>query len=515
MQDNKEKITRPVTRPRLARTRFVSIDDAPQATHTLPVTGGLTPDPAQDIAAQPTTTLFKRQVLAVEKFVRPHLPNAFLLWNWNAPIEDQSTAHLMQLSGMMRPLRTTSTKLKLSPAGEEEDGYWPLGIQQAGPIPIVNLYGREPFGRTMPRAISMLTLAEKRTGLARWRAVFSSPIFKICLGLAIGLGLFGLVYLFVDLPLILHILEVHLTTTQGIGLALLAGGVYLTAHVLRGVRWKIFLSSVSRVTLFQTVRFYLVGTFLNFLLPIRAGEAIKCLMLKRIANVPISKSLSTVAMDKTLDLVLALVVLVTVPLWWMTMSVQLWVIVGLAGGLLFGLLVFAGLAIWRHSFAIGLLQKLFGLLPRNIGSRIEGFATGSVDAFLAVTSRPLIFLPTLLITCLAVLCDGLFAMLIFWMIGFSIPFTTALFGYILCTIFSVLPTPPGQLGSREAVALLIFGGLLGLPANEVIAATLFAHPWTALLLSLIGLSCLATLGLTIFGNISRRSERVVVSSSSI
>ena len=497
MQYNEDNSLKPVTRPRLARTRFVGMDPAQQTTGPLPNTDHLGLDRG-NLADQPTTMTAKSQALTIKRSVRPRLPSAFLSNNWNAPIEDQSTAHLMQLSGMMRPVRASASSTAPLPPLEaiEEDGYWPLGIQQTGPLPIKNLYGREPFGRTLPRVPVVIPALEKQVR-SPWQRIANSPTFKVSLGLLIGLGLLFLVSRFIDFQQTFLLLQTHLATPQGIGLALLAGIAYLAGHSIRGVRWKLFLNPVGRISTLKAIQLYQVAIFLNFLLPIRAGEAAKSLALKRIANIPISRSLPTVAMDKSLDLVPALVIMALVPFLGIGMDLQLWLVLGLVSAVLLGLIIFIVLAAWKRPLAIALLQKCLGLLPHPIGVRIEGFATGFVDALLAGASRPVIFLPALCLTGLAVLCDGLFAMLAFWTVGFSISFGTALFGYAVYNMFYILPTPPGQIGSNEAVGLLVFSGLLHLPGNNVTAMYVFSHPWAALIMTAAGMACLAALGLTI------------------
>lgn len=501
MQYNDDKLPKSATRPRLARTRIVGITPIEQTTGPLPNTDDLGADRPGAIVDQPTTITSKSQVLAVSRAVRLRLPALFAESNWNAPIEDQSTAHLMQLSGMMRPVRASGAITGVLPtpaaASTEEDGYWPLGIQQTGPLPIRNLYGREPFGRTLPQAVQIVMPDKGQQAQAEWQKFLSTPTFKISLGLLIGLLLLFLVSRFVNLPQAFQIIGTHLGTPQGIGLALLAGIAYLTGHSIRGVRWKLFLNPIGKVSTLKAIELYQVAIFLNFLLPIRAGEAAKSLALKRIANIPVSKSLPTVAMDKALDMMPALVIMVLVPFLGIHMDARLWLLLALVGSVLIALALFIGLCAWKRTFAIELLQKVLGLLPRAIGTKIEGFATGFVDALLAGASRPAIFLPALLLTCGAVICDGLFAMLAFWTVGFPISFGSVLFGYSLYNMFYILPTPPGQVGSNEAVGLLVFGGLLHLPGESVTAMYLFSHPWAALIMTAAGMGCLTALGLTI------------------
>jgi uncharacterized protein (TIRG00374 family) len=332
-----------------------------------------------------------------------------------------------------------------------------------------------------------------------------TSVVKVTLGLLVGIGLLFLVSRFVNVLTILSVLHKNLETPRGIALALLSGVAFLLAWSVRGMRWKLFLNPVGKVSTLKAIELYQVGVFLNFLLPIRGGEVAKCFMLKRSANIAVSKSLPTVAMDKALDLMPALFIMAIVPLLGVQMDIKLWVVLGFVGGTLVSLLFFVVLAAWKRDAAIDLLQKLTGLLPKAIAGKIKGFATGFVDSLLMGASQPKIFIPAILLTCVAVIFDSLFAMLAFWTIGFPISFGTAIFGYTIYNMFYILPTPPGQVGSNEAVGLLVFGGLLHLPAPQVTAMFVFSHPWAALLMCTTGLACLSALGLTIPGVIRVRT----------
>jgi uncharacterized protein (TIRG00374 family) len=339
----------------------------------------------------------------------------------------------------------------------------------------------------------------------------SSPlsVVKIMLGLLVGIGLLLLVAHFVNIPATMQVLRLELTTPRGIVLALLSGAAFLLAWSIRGVRWKLFLNPVGKVSTLKAIQLYQVGVFLNFLLPIRGGEVVKCFMLKRSSGIAVSQSLPTVAMDKALDLMPALVIMVLVPLLGVHMDIKLWVVLAFVGGILLSLLFFVFLAGWKRETAIGLMQRLTGLLPKAIAGKIEGFATSFVDSLLLSARQPGIFVLALLLTCGAVICDGLFAMLAFWTIGYPIPFGTAIFGYALYNMFYILPTPPGQIGSNEAVGLLVFGGLLHLPALQVTAMFFFSHPWAALLMCTTGLVCLSALGLTFSGVLRVRTGEII------
>ena len=333
--------------------------------------------------------------------------------------------------------------------------------------------------------------------LPRWRTILGTPTAKIVSGLMVGIGFLFLIARYVDIPTTVSIVRTHLTTPRGIIYALLCGCAFLAAFCIRGVRWKLFLNPIGKVSTLKAVQLFLVGVFLNFLLPIRGGEVAKSLMLKRVANIPISKSLPTVAMDKSLDLLPALIIMVIVPLLGIKMDMRLWLVLALVGLLLLLVIGFIALAAWKRDAAITLLQRMTGALPKSAGNKIEDFATNFVDALLSGARQPRIFIPAILLTSIAVLCDGLFAMLAFWTVGVAISFGLAIFGYAVYNLFYILPNPPGQVGSNEVVGLLVFSGLLHLDPHNVAAMFVFSHPWAALIQTVAGMACLSALGLTL------------------
>jgi len=327
------------------------------------------------------------------------------------------------------------------------------------------------------------------------KSFLRNPIVRITIGLLIGILLLFLVSRFVSLVAIIDVARRHLTTPRGIGLALFSGIIFLLAFSIRGFRWGLFLNSAAPIKTSTAIRVYLVSAFINFLLPISGGEIAKTLILKRIAGLPISRSLPTITMDRSLDLLPALVIMIVVPLVGMTMEVRLWIVLGIVGGIFVSLTTFIGLIIWKRSTAIAILHSITRLLPHALEGKIEAFAIVFVDSLLAAARRPRMFLFAMALTCLAVVCDSLYAMLAFWTIGLQISFGTAIFGYTVFNMFFILPSAPGQVGNNVVVGLLVYCGLLHLPVNSVVATILFFQPWNALLLGLSTLISLKTLGL--------------------
>lgn len=337
---------------------------------------------------------------------------------------------------------------------------------------------------------------------------------KVMIGLLIGIGLLFLVSRFVNLSFTFHVLLQNLATPRGLFFALLSGIAFLSAFSVRGIRWKLFLNPIGNVSTFTAIRLYLISIFINFLLPISSGDIAKALMLKRTSAISISRSLPTVALDRSMDLLPALFIIIIVPLLGIHMDIKLWLVLGTVASLFICLILFVALAAWKRDAAITLISKITALLPNTYGSKITDFATSFVETLLNGIKRPKIFMLALLLTCVAVIFDSLFALFAFWTIGFPISFGTAIFGYTIFNMFFILPTPPGQLGSNEAVGLLVFTGLLRLPSNNVSAMIIFSHPWAALLMCAAGIISLKALGLTFSTAVRQQpkeSEEVLLS----
>jgi uncharacterized protein (TIRG00374 family) len=411
-----------------------------------------------------------------------------------------STVRLMQISGMIQAVRVPTKEHAGQLRGEQvqvED------FRLHSPTIDYARYQTQPGVQELtPAPAELQKTALLQPAVAqptRSSGLMSKPGVKIVAGLLVGVAMLFLISRFINFPTTIAVLRQNLTTPQGLLYAFLASASFLTAFSMRGTRWKMFLRPITNVSVFKAIQIYLIGIFVNVLLPIQGGEVAKSLLLKRVAGVPVSQSLPTVAMDKALDLMPALVIMALVPfLPGIHMSVTLWLILALVGSILLGVVFVVALAAWNRNAAIAFIQFMIRLLPRGIGAKIEGFALGFVDSLLAGARQPKNFLPAVLLTAIAICCDGLFAMFAFWTVGVhQMTFGTAIFGYTVFNMFTILPSPPGQVGSNELYGSLVFGGLLGFKKTDVLAMFVFSHPLTALIMFTSAMICLSALGLKI------------------
>jgi glycosyltransferase 2 family protein len=75
----------------------------------------------------------------------------------------------------------------------------------------------------------------------------------------------------------------------------------VVAYVIQGWRWSLLLRPVAPVSTPVTSRAIFVGLFANEVLPLRAGELIRCFLLTRWSGIPISVTLASALIERIFD----------------------------------------------------------------------------------------------------------------------------------------------------------------------------------------------------------------------
>jgi uncharacterized protein (TIRG00374 family) len=317
-------------------------------------------------------------------------------------------------------------------------------------------------------------------------------------GVRMGIGLLAgavlvLIFLrFINLGTALQSVE-HLN----VGLALLSGLVFLSAYAVRSLRWRRFLAP-DVVPVRRVISIYLVATFLNWALPVQGGELAKSAMLRQTDGIPVSRSLGTVSMDKAMDLLPGVALLMAVPFANLHLSQALWVMLLLASLGFLGVILVLVFASWRREGTLTMVSRLVNVLfPKRLSNKVEPFVGQFVDTMLSLVRQPRLMLVASLYTAVAASLDATFCYLAFRAVGTTVPLGVAFYGYTFYNLAYILPTPPGHVGTNEVVGLLVFSGVFGLHRSAVGAMFLFSHPWTGLLMTVSGLIALKTVGLRI------------------
>lgn len=311
------------------------------------------------------------------------------------------------------------------------------------------------------------------------------------LGLLIGLGCVALLLRQVDLR------QSWSTLGRLNGPFLLVPAVVFFINLpLRAWRWQLIFPSSSRPRIGQCLTVLGIGNMANFLLPGRAGDLARCVLLGNANSLAeSSRTLATLAVEKVFD-GLALVGLVLFSVW--ALHPPHWVLELLR----IGTLIFSGalvlLVLLRHKTRL-LLRCVRGAFQfahlSFLEDKFDGILTSFADGLNAVSSASqmtiLLLLTAIIWTTEAALIWGLAGAL-----GLSVSLKSAVVASAVLGLGLMIPAAPGGLGTYELFGTEAFQ-LAGIAASRALALTVVIHAWVYLANIAVGVVLLAVKGLSL------------------
>jgi len=254
----------------------------------------------------------------------------------------------------------------------------------------------------------------------------------------------------------------------------------------------------------------MINYFINFLIPIHAGEVAKCLLLKKLKGTSASKSFLTAFIDKLTDLVpIFLLLLITPFLAPEINSIIYWIsAVMLLFFILFSILLIS--VVYKKDSVFVLLERMVFFLPLKFKKKLRNFFSLFVES---VTDLPQLSkrIPEIAgLTILALIGHCVLLWLFFYAFGVELTIVCTLAGYLLLTASFVVPAPPGFSGSLELTMLFIFSYIFGYDKNIVGAIAAFSHVFAALMFAILGLMSIMLIGTKLSSIIRMGSDEAVL-----
>lgn len=266
--------------------------------------------------------------------------------------------------------------------------------------------------------------------------------------------------------------------------AILSLLAYSITYFVRAARWKVLLDPTVKMPYKQISLIYWAGLLINFIIPIRIGEIAKSYIIKKINGVPISKSLASVFLDKIADFLPIILLFILVPFLPATTSTVrffLWVLM-----IIFLLMAaFLSLVIIKKRGIVAISDRYFSWLGEKWTAIIANILEKFIEGIEVIKSSKIIVL-AIIYTLIALLFDTLYVVLMFKAFGYNINWVMALFGYTLFNLSFIFPSPPAQVGTTEAIHIIIFTIMFGIDRNLVAATLGFAHLATGIINVLYG-----------------------------
>lgn len=212
-------------------------------------------------------------------------------------------------------------------------------------------------------------------------------------------------------------------------------------YLLHGWRWKLLLRPIERVRFWHCVEAIYVGLFANEVIPLRAGELIRCFLLSKSTDIPLSVTFASALIERIFD-----------GIWLMAcFFVSLHLEAGIpsvmrnGGYLLGGLIIFCaaliGLAMYAKQAA---LDEFFGW------SWPHWFNTLIADLQLIGHSRYLYY--SFLVSGMYLLAQMLPIYCMVRATDLDVPWVASFTMMVLLRLVSIVPQAPGNLGSFQLVA---------------------------------------------------------------
>ncbi|MCF7919453.1 MAG: flippase-like domain-containing protein [Candidatus Cloacimonetes bacterium] len=273
----------------------------------------------------------------------------------------------------------------------------------------------------------------------------------------------------------------------------LFSGFYIFAYLLRSWRWRLILKPELKMGYIYCFQVFMAGMLVNYVIPVRAGELAKSVILKNKDKLPVSRSLPSIFIDKITDLFPIMLIIILLPLLTIRMNKALYLIVFLLLVIYLLFLVFLFFAVNHRNKAQRILAFCFRPFPASWKRKLDFFAENFIDGLAIMQGRTPEYLLVYLLTILAVLSEAFYVFTVFHAFGSTAGYFMILFGYTLMNLTYILPTPPAQIGSNQFMWALIFSFALGIDENLTGAAVLFSHLLTSFWIFLLGIISLLAL----------------------
>jgi uncharacterized membrane protein YbhN (UPF0104 family) len=245
----------------------------------------------------------------------------------------------------------------------------------------------------------------------------------------------------------------------------------LMGQALRALRWNI----VSGRSLSQYSHFWrcaVIGQFCNFIYPLRAGDILRIMSLRKFANVPLGLAATSAVVDRVNDGFLLIVCLLVVLSLHGAGVIGVAGIAGIIGG--FGLMILgAAVFVMWGGRARGMVARIGVKFPPPWAGRIGG----SYENMLEVSGafrRPWRVVGMVVVNILVVAADvGIVAVMLLTM-GWELPLEAALTTIVFLWAGSALPSAPGFIGIFQIACVLALG-LYGVDGSSAFAFSVLLH----------------------------------------
>lgn len=289
-----------------------------------------------------------------------------------------------------------------------------------------------------------------------------------------------------------------------LSLLLLATGIYFLALLIIAWRWQILLDAVKRVPLEDLAQFVAIGYMGNNVYPLRAGDGLRILLLRRKHQVALLRATTVIAVEHlyngTTMIVFVLAGLAAINLQSEAVETIVRLVMPLVSLAILAALVLTAKPAWLRRIVRWASQ----LLPSALGDAALRWSE-DVLAALAGLRSPRHFLGALLVSFLTWGLEAGVYWLMLRAFGLDTGYAVALLLVGAINLAGIIPASPGQVGVYEFFVITILTAT-GVEAAQATAYAVVAHLVIWLPVTAVGFVLLLRQGLG-WTDITKASER--------
>jgi len=251
--------------------------------------------------------------------------------------------------------------------------------------------------------------------------------------------------------------------------ALVAFGL---GNVARALRWRSLFAPGRRPPLGPTLDATMIGYFYNSIMPARAGEAARVVVLTRRSSAPPVETVGTIVVERLYDIIAILAIFFIAQPWlphvsWFRAAAIAAIVLALAIAVVAAILVIYGERPLRF------VLRPLGRVPLFSGERLEKTVTELAHGLSGLRNREVAveaFLWTILAWMLTALCSYLVSVAF----HLHLPFACGVLVAVAIGLSMILPSPPAAIGVFEGAAILALKAY-GLPKSTILPYALVLH----------------------------------------
>lgn len=263
--------------------------------------------------------------------------------------------------------------------------------------------------------------------------------------------------------------------------ALLAFGL---GNIARALRWRSLFAPGRRPRPGPTLDATMIGYFYNNIMPARAGEVARVIVLTQRTPVPPVETVGTVVVERLYDVVAILMIFFVAQPWlphvsWFKAAAIAAIVLAIAIAGVAGALVVYG------ERPIRFVLRPLGRIHLFAGERLEKTVTELVHGLSGLRNREVAveaFLWTIAAWMLTALCSYLVALAF----HLGLPFACGVLVAVAVGLSMILPSPPAAIGVFEGAAILALKAY-GLPKSTILPYALILHAVNFVPFVLVGL----------------------------